>query len=449
MRTPSTTASDFDSCRAGNAPADGTSCSPVRTLATAGGSSAPASRRRSVAGVFLLSCFFLVFAAVPAFAANEHTTITGEYEKQGPGTGLGEGGQVAFDPINDYLYLCADQRYYRLHRPGHGAADPAGTVARPGPFSTTCADFDVDDSATASAGNVLSVTAGFFNPSLIHGYDDNLTPLPAPFPFELGGSVGCDIGIANNGDFFVTHQATQTIRRYSSTGSAITTIPFSGGTPCSLDVNPVNNDLLVQCESCTNRPLYRLTAASGYTTKELVLPSVPGFGGVEMAINGALNKIYLAGFSAPEVRSYDLATGSQLEAFAAGGPNIGFPQDVAVDESSDTVFLPVGGFNSGRLLEIPGVKVPLATTGNPVGDNELTGTADPNGAGDITELLLRIRPHLGPRLPQQSQLRRRAADHDLRGSQRPTAHQPDRRRNLPLQARRGHRGARRRPHRRR
>ena len=354
MRTPSTTASDFDSCRAGSASAGGTFRSPVRTLATAGGSSAPASRRRGVAGAFLIGCFFLLFAAVPAFAANEHTTITGEYEKQGPGTGLGEGGQVAFDPINDYLYLCADERYYRLHRPGHGAADPAGTVGRPGPFSTTCADFDVDDSATASAGNVLSVTAGFFNPSLIHGYDDNLTPLPAPFPFELGGSIGCDIGIANNGDFFVTHQATQTIRRYSSSGSAITTIPFSGGTPCSLDVNPVNNDLLVQCEDCTNRPIYRLTAASGYTTKELVVPSVPGFGGVEMAINGALNKIYLANLGAPEARSYDLAAGRLLEAFAAGGPNIGFPQDVAVDESSDTVFFPVGGYEWAESWKYPG-----------------------------------------------------------------------------------------------
>jgi hypothetical protein len=332
-------------------------------------------------GALVLGCLFLLASAVSAFAANEHTTLLGSYEKTGPGSGTGEGGQVAWDPTNDFLYLCADERYYRLHRPGPGAADPAGTVTRPGPFGN-CADFEVDDSATASAGNVLSITGGFFTPALIHGYNSAGSPLGSPFPFELGGGQGCDVAIASNGNFFLTHRAGQSIKQFSSTGNAITTIPFAGGTPCSMDVVPATGDLIVQCNDCTNRPIYRLTAASGYTAKTLVIPSVPGFGEVEMAINGAQNKIYLANLGEQNARSYDLTTGALLETITPVGQ--GFPQDVAVDEETDTIVLTVGGYESGRIQEYPGVKLPVATTGNPVGDNELTGTADPKLAGPIT-----------------------------------------------------------------
>src|SRR3954452_18280994 len=106
MRTPSTTASDFDSCRGGS----------VRARASAFRTSA----------LFLSALLVLIgcttaFTASTAFAA-EHTTITGEYGKEGPkATGIGNSCRLAYDGVTGRIFLYSDNKIYGLQRNAPGS----------------------------------------------------------------------------------------------------------------------------------------------------------------------------------------------------------------------------------------------------------------------------------------------------------------------------------------
>ena len=77
------------------------------------------------------------------------------------------------------------------------------------------------------------------------------------------------------------------------------------------------------------------------------------------------------------MKVYDTTTGELVEE-----PEIpGAVSGMAVDESTNTLFT-VGSGNKVRVLSA--VATPKATTEEPVGDETVSGTADPDGAGPIT-----------------------------------------------------------------
>jgi hypothetical protein len=363
--------------RAGNSRFhSGATTDPSLGLPLAGsGASAAAFRAAGILGALgLLIAAFVWLTTAPAWGAYAHTTVTGEYGKEGPAaTGIGNGCRIGWHAATERLYLYSDTKIYGLQRTGVGTVAPLGggfPVALPG-ISSTCGDRDmgVDNSATGSAGNI------FLTPSNtnIYGYSSAGAALAAPWPVNVGGET-CGVAVGNNGDVFGGNYGGSSIKQYSSAGSLLATIPF-GQNLCKLEVDPTNNDLFGS--GYGSQQLFKLTAASSYATK--VTLTSAGTNNPGLAVNGAQNRIYVA--SGTTVRAHDTDSGSLVETITPGG-NV---SDVAVDEATDTIFVTTGSGASGIIKEIIGTLVPDVTTGDPIGNTEVSGSVHESGGGPITE----------------------------------------------------------------
>ena len=129
----------------------------------------------------------------------------------------------------------------------------------------------------------------------------------------------------------------------------------------------------------------KYTKASGYSSFSM-LAEVPS-SNARIAVNATRHVLYLGGPNSNKVASYDTATGSLLETFTIPAGNV---KGIAVQDSSDTVFL---ASSNGKIYELRGISVPKSTTGEPTGNSSVGGTADADGAGEITECLFEFGEH--------------------------------------------------------
>jgi hypothetical protein len=321
-----------------------------------------------------LACLSFASFASPADAA-EHLLVTGEYGKEGPkATGLGNGCRIGYDSASERLYLYSDSKIYGLQRSGPGTASPlgGGFPINLGGLSSSCGDRDltVDNSSTGSAGRIYITPSN----ALIYGYNPSGTALSSPWPVNFGGGEVCGVAVGNDGNVFGGFYSGSEIRRYSPAGVLGSTIPF-GQNLCKLETDQSTNDLFAS--GYGSQTLFKLTAASSYATKSTFF-SV-GTGNPGLAVNGVEDKLYVA--TGSSVKAYDTNTAALIETISPGGS----VSDVAVDEATDSLFITVGEGSGGVIKEYAGVKVPKATTGDPIGNTEVSGTADPNEAGNITE----------------------------------------------------------------
>jgi hypothetical protein len=145
----------------------------------------------------------LAVSATPAFGAYLHTTVTGEYGKEGPKAGgLGSGCRIGWQASSQRLYLYSDTKIYGLQRTAPGSVTKLGgnfPVALPAGTNSTCGDRDlaVDNSGTGSAGNIYVTPS---NPPTIYGYDSTGVALASPWPINVGGGENCGVAVGNNGD---------------------------------------------------------------------------------------------------------------------------------------------------------------------------------------------------------------------------------------------------------
>jgi hypothetical protein len=259
-------------------------------------------------------------------------------------------------------------------------------IALPG-LNSSCGDRDlgVDNSGTGSAGNIYVVPS---SPGNIYGYDSSGAPLPSPWPVSGGSGETCGVAPDNEGNVWGGHYSGSELTKFSSAGTLLNSYPF-GGNICKVEVDLSNNDVIAQEYG---GGLYRLEPP--YTTKKLIVATnqtTPG-----LAVNGAENKVYVADGS-PSVKAYDLDTGAVVETITPPGGAEVSVDDVAVDENTDTVFLVVDptdaeGYNDAYIAEYLGVTTPRAITGAPTGNEEVSGIADPNGVGPITECYFEFGP---------------------------------------------------------
>src|SRR5262249_45858104 len=98
-----------------------------------------------------------------------------------------------------------------------------------------------------------------------------------------------------------------------------------------------------------------------------------------VAINATRHVVYIGGPSSDKINAFDTTTGALLETIEPGG-NV---KGIAVREADDTLFVSVS--SSTRVKILPGVLAPKSTTGDPTGNTTVSGTADPDGGGPITE----------------------------------------------------------------
>ncbi len=328
----------------------------------------------------LVLLLLLALPATPSFAS-EHTEITGEYGKEGPkSSGLGEGCRLAYNGSAERLYLAADGKVYGL-AVSPGSATPLGGKF---PFnteiSTGCGepDMEVDSSG---GGNIYAVQSG--GAGQIFGWDSSGEPLGA-FPVSVPGAGEiCGVEAGPGGEAWGGNFTQRKIFKYTAAGTANGTIEI-GFNFCKFAVDHSNGDVYVQPYS--GGEVVKFTAASGYTT-QVNFPA-SGANNPGMAVNGAEHKLYV-GTGSPEVKAYDTETAGLVETITlpAGGGN-----GLAVDEGTDTLFATVGGGGEGYIVEYLGLTTPKATTGEPTGNSEVSGTADPNGVGPITECYFEYGP---------------------------------------------------------
>jgi hypothetical protein len=316
----------------------------------------------------MLIAVLLVFAS--SAGAAEHLTVTGEYGKEGPkASGIGNGCRIAYQSSSDRIYLLSDEKIYGLQRSGPGSVAPlGGAFPISAPYSSFCGDRDLDVDQTS--GNIFAVPSS----TQIYGYAPTGGALAAPWPVNVGGET-CGLGITNTGEVWGGNYSASSVAKYTSAG-VFAGSKALGYRDCKIAVNRQNNDLFTL--NYENSVLTKYTAASGYTTT-LSFGNV-GTSDGGLAVNGALNRIYVAPETGTTVKAYDTNTGAVVETINVGGT----PRDVAVDEATDTLFVQVNSGASGYIQEYLGVKTPKATTGDPTGNTEVSGTADPNGVGPIT-----------------------------------------------------------------
>ncbi len=319
----------------------------------------------AVAALLMLGC-----SAAPALAST-HAAITGEYGKEGPAsTGLGDGCRLAYQSSSQHLYLLADQKIYGLAVSPGSATPLGGSFPVSAGLNSFCGDPGID--VNQANGNIFAVPSN----QNIYGFSGAGTALGSPWPVSTGGET-CGVAVTANGEVWGGNYGTHAVTKFTAAGVPAGPINV-GFSFCKLAVDRSNGDLYVAPYNGEEH-LVKFTAASGYTEK--VTFPILGDNDPGLAVNGAEFKIYV-GNNTKEVKAYSTQTGELVETIElpeAGG------RGIAVDENTDTLFVTSGNGESGKILEYLGITTPKATTGPPTGNSQVSGTADPNGVGPITE----------------------------------------------------------------
>ena len=335
------------------------------------------STRRAVTVAVALTCTGLALWTSSASADFTHGSVDYEFGLTGkPTSTFGSVGSLAFQQASERLYVLGHESISAFD-----VASPGAPTPLPAPFPIIehpdCCGVDiaVDNSSGPTSGNFYWAPTGY----RVEGWSPSGEPLPGfqSFQFETG-SANDGIAIDNEGKFFIGKSFSESVGVWGSGGGGQSdeiSTSASVGRVSSVAIDPTNNDLWV---SSSNFPkVAHYTAASGYKTfTELSVNTGPES---LLAINASRNVIYVsaAPYQAGHNRRLQHPTGQLIDSFSV--PD--YIRGLAVQESTDTLF--VAGY-SGKVLELPPIPVPKSTTGEPIADATVSGTADPDGTGEIT-----------------------------------------------------------------
>lgn len=332
------------------------------------------SGRVAMTAVALVSFLVLFFGfQVSATFAAEHTEVTAEYGKEGPpSTGLGEGCHIAYNSGEEHLYLAGgSSKIYGLEISSPTATPLAGYPISAG-IRTECGDPQIAVD-TSGSGNIYGVQSS----GQIYGWKPSGASLGGNWPVSIpGGGETCGVDVAGNGEVWGGNYNAQKIFKYTAAGTPNGSITI-GYPICKFVIDRATGDVFVPTYG--GGPMYKFTASSGYSEK-IQFPEA-GAGEPGLAVNGAEGKLYV-GNGSSSVKVYSTETGGLIETVELGE---GGGNGLAVDEGNDTLFATVGSGSTGKIKEWLGGITPKAITGEPVGNSEVSGTANPNGVGPITE----------------------------------------------------------------
>ena len=225
------------------------------------------------------------------------------------------------------------------------------------------------------SGNIYAVQSG--GAGQIFGWNASGTALGTPWPVSVPGAGEiCGVDVGPTGEPWGGNFSQSKVFKYNAAGDATGTINI-GFNFCKFTVDHSNGDVYIQPYS--GGEIVKFTAVGGYTTTTK-FPGA-GVGNAGLAVNGAEHKLYV-GNGSTSITAYDTETAAVVETITlpeAGGSGL------AVDEDTDTLFATIGSGAAGYIVEYLGLTTPKATTGEPTANSEVSGTADPNGVGPITE----------------------------------------------------------------
>jgi hypothetical protein len=340
-----------------------------------------------LAAILALALVAWALAANPASAKYTHPSVAAEFGPDGT-SATSFGGS-----IYTLVYQQSAHKLFVLDRgntssvsgfshPSPGTFTPLGGAF---PFTVSLnggdPDLALDNSASGTAGDLyLAPDASAFG-----SYDSSGAPLATSY--EGGGEI-CGLAVDNTGKIWAG--------RFSGGGrlveftpgvpTGVRTLDVSTGASniCKLGIDQSNND--IYASSYGGSGVWRYTAASGYATAEKIQGVIGNNN--RIAINGAKHVLYVGGpESEGKILAFSTTTGALQDTMEPPGGSI---QGIAVDEATDTLFVAQGGSN--KVLEMPGIVAPKASTDEPGGNFTVSGMADPDGAGPITKCYFEFGP---------------------------------------------------------
>jgi hypothetical protein len=310
--------------------------------------------------------------------------VTAEFGSDGTsGTSINNINSLAYQQANNRLYVQGGTELHGFSNPSPGTMTPLGGFPVALPSASFAYDqLAVDNSAGATANNLYFAPDSFSG--TVYGFDSTGNPLGSPWPISTGAET-CGVAVDNLGRVWATQYGpSQAIAYNPTSGAAQTTVSLSEGAenPCKIAVDQSTNDIWPSGYGGSG--VWQYTAASEYEAKKL-FHQEGGFNRV--VINGAKDVAYIGGPSTGNIKAFNTNTGELIETIEGIGGSI---NDIAVDESNDTLFVASG--NTNRVKEIPGTPVPKVVTGEPVGNSTVSGEVDPDGAGEVTQCYFEFGP---------------------------------------------------------
>lgn len=278
---------------------------------------------------------------------------------------------LAFDQAKDRLYVVdraglgnGPNTLYAFDAPAHTLSGGAFPLSVPvdafDPYSLA-----VDNSAGGSAGNIYYVSGitGFLDVGNIYGFKADGSELNAGsgfpnFPIEPPSPKAlCGIAVDSVGDIWVADGGFGGVRKYDSSGSAVSSISTAGeaGYLCQVTLDS-NGDLFVatgaNAEGATTG-IWKYSAADGYSTAAKIDSNPTN----ALALDTSIHRLYavqqVKGGGSATVAAFE-ADGTRLYEFATGIPKVELTS-VAVDQGADQVY--VSDTGSGFQPQSPEDKV--------------------------------------------------------------------------------------------
>jgi hypothetical protein len=285
---------------------------------------------------------------------------------------------LAYQQASKRLYVANDSKIFGLDLSVPGTYTP---LTGGFPFNNTLFPFGeigVDNSFTASAGNIYSAQ----DSSTVSGYNSSGTALPG-WPVNVSGS-SCGVTADSEGYVWASTEGSQGARKFNPTGGAsigsFSRSPEAATGVCRIAIDASNDDIYLSGYSeSTPAQVIRYTKASNYATSEKLVNNP--FKNAPIAVNGVNHRIYIGSETVGEIVALSTITGNVVETIQVGSGI----RDLAVNEAEDALY--VLRFGTQRVQEYRATGGPKAATGAPTAPKSttVTGVADPNGNGPITE----------------------------------------------------------------
>jgi hypothetical protein len=364
------------------------------TLLRGKGSSAPSRRRLAALSSLTL---FLVLALTPASASA--VTIHAPLGFS-PITGSGSGvtihfpSGIAVDEISGNVFLNDGGLGNVVDILGAEGGAPSGLLS---PFTITGFEFNfepsgaaVDNFATSPSKGALYVTdvenfevKKFVRNPGTQKYEavGELTPTSPPgfeFEYPMGDAVD------KNGNVFVTDYGSESVVKFSPTGTQLARISTSAtvGSPSSVALDGAG-DLFVQ--GYENGRVYKYTAnGSGDIEPTAVTTQIVSSDGTGVAVDPAANALYVA--LGNHVNQYNTTTLAKQEEFGAG--TLGTTTRLAVNSANGRIYVADSSPSKNNVAVFGSFKVPGVisnpATGITAAKATLNGSVNPDGVA-VTE----------------------------------------------------------------
>ena len=276
---------------------------------------------------------------------------------------------LSVDQARNRLYVGTENAIY-----GYSIATAAEHVPLGGSFPIGSGEgYGTSVAPDNASGNIYAVN-GYYQTRLL-GFNSSGSPLSG-FPVQFAYPQ-CGIAVNNEGLVAVSDpENSKLVRLFDTSGLQVRTIDVSSvGRPCKIAFDESTNNLYV---STYESGVFRFDAADGYSTPVKIAP----VGALALAFDTSRQVLYVL------YSEYAVAYGSdgkELEKFAA--PSEGRYESaygIAVDESTGAVYIGGGGYPT-QVGVYPGAILPDPTTGEPVGNEVVSGHVDPAGGGNITK----------------------------------------------------------------